>query len=44
MDVNARCQTLCKDIILTKDASATLVKRIRNNYYVHLYEFIFFFN
>lgn len=42
MDVNDRCQTLCKDINLSKDASATLAKRIRNNYYVHLYETILY--
>ena len=38
MDVNVRCQTLCKNIELTKDQSAQLGKRIRNNYYVHLYD------
>lgn len=38
MDVNVPCQTLCNDVKLTKDQSATLAKRIRNNYYVHLYE------
>ncbi len=38
MDVNVRCQTLCKDVSLSKEQSATLGKRIRNNYYVHLYD------
>jgi hypothetical protein len=42
MDVNVRCQTLCNDVNLSKEQSVTLAKRIRNNYYVHLYERIFF--
>ena len=37
-DVNGACQTLCNDVKLSKDQSATLAKRIRNNYYVHLYD------
>ncbi|CAF3605607.1 unnamed protein product [Rotaria sp. Silwood1] len=36
MDVDVRCQTLCKDINLTPQQSSTLGKRIRKNYYVHL--------
>jgi transmembrane 9 superfamily protein 2/4 len=36
MDTNVRCHTLCKDVSLTHEQSATLEKRIRNNYYVHL--------
>ena len=43
MDVNVRCHTLCKDINLSKDQSTILGKRIRNNYYVHLYEMILVF-
>lgn len=37
MDVNVRCQALCSNTTLTKEESAVLGKRIRNNYYVHLY-------
>ncbi len=36
MDTDVRCQTLCKNINIDKEKSATLGKRIRNNYYVHL--------
>jgi len=36
MDVNMQCQTLCKDILISKENSTKLAKRIRNNYYVHL--------
>ena len=43
MDVNVRCQVLCSNVSLTKDESAVLGKRIRNNYYVHLYARTFLF-
>lgn len=36
MAVNVGCQTLCHNINLDKQQSATLGKRIRQNYYVHL--------
>jgi hypothetical protein len=38
MDTNVECRTLCQDVNLSKEQSATLSKRIQNNYYVHLYE------
>lgn len=37
MDVSVPCLTLCDNVQLNKEQSATLAKRIRNNYFVHLW-------
>ena len=41
MDTDVRCQTLCKNINIDKEKSATLGKRIRNNYYFNFNIFSF---